>query len=148
MFSFEVSKNTHAVNIPFLFMCSCGMLFVVQVRRVAQNCIVVLLEEEKGNRGLSTVPLNLMVVSSLSLSSLSLFSLSLSLPLSLPSPSPSLSICLSLSLSLSPLPPSWSTDVLLTQLCPTVKRCLGRDENYDLRMDTALVNNYTAMCIW
>ena len=30
-------------------------------------------------------------------------------------------------------------DVLLQQLCPTVKRCLGREENYDLRMDTTLV---------
>ena len=36
-------------------------------------------------------------------------------------------------------------DVLLQQLCPTVKRCLGRDENYDLRMDTALVNSYTLL---
>ena len=32
-----------------------------------------------------------------------------------------------------------STEDLLEKLFPVIKRCLGRDENYDLRMDTAMV---------
>ena len=39
-------------------------------------------------------------------------------------------------------------DTLLQQLCPTVKRCLGRDENYDLRMDTALVRVFETDNFW
>ncbi len=30
---------------------------------------------------------------------------------------------------------------LLERLFPIIKRCLGRDENYDLRMDAAIVSN-------
>ena len=33
-------------------------------------------------------------------------------------------------------------DSLISQLCPMMKRCLGKEENYDLRMDTALVSSH------
>lgn len=31
------------------------------------------------------------------------------------------------------------TDSLVSQLCPMVRKCLGKEENYDLRMDTVMV---------
>ena len=34
------------------------------------------------------------------------------------------------------------TDSLLNQLSPMIRKCLGREENYDLRMDTVLVRYY------
>lgn len=35
--------------------------------------------------------------------------------------------------------PKGPTNSLISQLCPMMKRCLGKEENYDLRMDTALL---------
>ena len=37
--------------------------------------------------------------------------------------------------------PPGSVDSLVQQLCPMIRRCLGKEENYDLRMDTALVSS-------
>lgn len=37
--------------------------------------------------------------------------------------------------------PPLSSDVLIGQLLPEMVRCLRRDEQYDLRMDMALVSN-------
>ena len=34
-------------------------------------------------------------------------------------------------------------EVLLEKLFPVIKRCLGKDENYDLRMDAAMVSHMT-----
>ena len=31
-------------------------------------------------------------------------------------------------------------DLLLERVFPVIQRCLGKDENYDLRMDTAMVS--------
>lgn len=38
------------------------------------------------------------------------------------------------------------TDSLLNQLSPMIRKCLGREENYDLRMDTVLVRYYMTIC--
>ena len=37
------------------------------------------------------------------------------------------------------------TDSLLNQLSPMIRKCLGREENYDLRMDTVLVRYYVTI---
>ena len=39
-------------------------------------------------------------------------------------------------------------DSLISQLCPMMKRCLGKEENYDLRMDTALVSSHVGPSIY
>ena len=36
------------------------------------------------------------------------------------------------------------SDDMLEKLFPVIKRCLGRDENYDLRMDAAMVRTSAA----
>ena len=36
---------------------------------------------------------------------------------------------------------SHNTGEALEKLYPILKRCLGRDENYDLRMDAAMVSH-------
>ena len=83
-----------------------------QVRRASQNFVVSLLEDERGNKG--------KVEEGFCTQNLSLL---------LEGFITRVCVCVCVCVG-----------NLLSQLCPMIKRCLGKDENYDLRMDTVLVS--------